>query len=71
MLVLVFAREALKQHVGEVLTGSKACGVMGVGGNKGAVAVSFKLYRRKVTVVCSHFAAHQVSVGLGWVLCLG
>jgi hypothetical protein len=39
-----------------------ACGVMGVGGNKGAVAISFSLMRRRVMVVTSHFAAHQV----GW-----
>lgn len=37
-----------------------ACGVLGVGGNKGAVGVAFSLYRRKVACVCSHFAAHQV-----------
>ena len=33
---------------------------MGVGGNKGAVALSFSLMRRRVVVVASHFAAHQV-----------
>lgn len=37
-----------------------ACGVLGVGGNKGAVAVEFTLHRRKLAIVCSHFAAHQV-----------
>ncbi len=39
-----------------------ACGVLGVGGNKGAVAVEFSVHRRKVAVVCSHFAAHQVGM---------
>lgn len=58
MLVLVFARAELMGEVGEVRTASKACGVMGMGGNKGAVAVAFQLWRRRVTVVCSHFAAH-------------
>lgn len=38
-----------------------ACGVLGMGGNKGAVAVSFSLHRRRIAFVCSHFAAHQVS----------
>ncbi len=47
-------------HCGEVSTASIACGVLGVGGNKGAVAVSFSLYRRRIAFVCSHFAAHQV-----------
>ena len=37
VLLLVFCRSELAQHVGEVSTASVACGVMGVGGNKGAV----------------------------------
>ena len=50
----------VQPHTGEVNTASIACGVLGVGGNKGAVAVSFSLHRRRVAFVCSHFAAHQV-----------
>lgn len=57
MLVIVCARAELAGEVGEVRTASKACGVMGVAGNKGAVAVTFELGRRSVTVVNSHFAA--------------
>lgn len=53
---------ALQGYLGEVATASVACGVLGVGGNKGAVAVEFTLHRRKMAVVCSHFAAHQVRV---------
>lgn len=60
MLVLVFARNNLRSSIGEVTTSSVACGVLGVGGNKGAVAVEFSVHRRRVAVVCSHFAAHQV-----------
>ena len=41
-------------------TASVACGVLGVGGNKGASAVAFSLFRRQVACLCSHFAAHQV-----------
>lgn len=56
-------RSALPQapNIGllQVSTASVACGVLGVGGNKGAVAVGFTLHRRKFAVVCSHFAAHQ------------
>ena len=59
MLVLVFARAGLREVLGEVSTASVACGVLGVGGNKGAVALGFTLYRRKLAVICSHFAAHQ------------
>lgn len=65
MLILVFARNHLRDHIGEVTTASVACGVLGVGGNKGAVAVEFSVHRRKIAVVCSHFAAHQV--GVSWV----
>lgn len=43
-------------------TASVACGVLGVGGNKGAVAVEFSLFRHKVALLCSHFAAHQGAV---------
>lgn len=60
MLIMVFARTQLRDHIGEVATGSVACGVLGVGGNKGAVAVEFSVHRHKVAVLCSHFAAHQV-----------
>jgi hypothetical protein len=35
---------------------------MGYGGNKGAVAVSFSLFRRRMVIVSSHFAAHQVGL---------
>ncbi|KAF8071307.1 IP5P13 [Scenedesmus sp. PABB004] len=62
VLVLVFARAELEPHIGEVATASVACGVMGVGGNKGGVAVSFTIFRRRVVVVSSHFAAHQDKV---------
>eukprot|EP00198_Chlamydomonas_reinhardtii_P003714 XP_001693050.1 inositol polyphosphate phosphatase [Chlamydomonas reinhardtii] len=62
MLALVFCRAQLRPHVGEVATASVPCGVMGVGGNKGAVAVSMSVYRRRIMFVCSHFAAHQERV---------
>ena len=60
VLVVVFARNRLISHVGNVATASVACGVMGVGGNKGAVALSFTLFRRRLIVLSSHFAAHKV-----------
>ncbi|KAL4534362.1 hypothetical protein Ndes2437B_g03641 [Nannochloris sp. 'desiccata'] len=62
MLIVAFARNNLRGHIGEVSTASVACGVLGVGGNKGAVAVEFTLHRQKIAVVCSHFAAHQNAV---------
>ncbi|KAL4426187.1 hypothetical protein ABPG77_007469 [Micractinium sp. CCAP 211/92] len=62
MLILVYARNHLRDSIGEVTTASVACGVLGVGGNKGAVAVEFSLHRRRLAVLCSHFAAHQGAV---------
>lgn len=62
MLLLVFVKREHAEHIGEVNTASVACGVMGVGGNKGAVAASMTLYRRRAVFVCSHFAAHQEKV---------
>ncbi|KXZ53097.1 hypothetical protein GPECTOR_8g88 [Gonium pectorale] len=62
LLAVVFCRADLRQHVGEVATANVACGVMGVGGNKGAVAVSMSVFRRRIMFVGSHFAAHQERV---------
>jgi len=62
LLVMAFVRDELSPHVGELKTSSVACGVLGVGGNKGAVALSFTVFRRTVLVLNSHFAAHQEKV---------
>ena len=62
MLIVAFARNNLKGHIGEIATTSVACGVLGVGGNKGAVAIEFSLYRQKIACICSHFAAHQNAI---------
>jgi hypothetical protein len=52
--------QELREVLGEVATASVATGVLGVGGNKGAVAIGFTLHRRRVAFLASHFAAHQV-----------
>lgn len=62
MLLLVFVKREHADYIGEVSTASVACGVMGVGGNKGAVAACMSIYRRRAVFVCSHFAAHQEKV---------
>ena len=64
MLIIVFARSNLGKSLGEVRTTSVACGILGVGGNKGAVAVHLSLYRHRMVFVCSHFAAHQNAVDM-------
>ena len=57
--------QELREVVGEVATASVATGVLGVGGNKGAVAIGFTLHRRRVAFLASHFAAHQVRAAAG------
>ena len=64
MLILVFARKDLENVLGNVNTSSVACGIFGVGGNKGAVAVQLSLYRHQFAFICSHFAAHQNAVDI-------
>lgn len=60
LLLCVFARRAMGSHMANTATGVVACGVGGFGGNKGAVAASFQLFGRRVLIMNSHFAAHQV-----------
>ena len=62
MLIMVFARCDLSESLGEIHTTSVACGILGVGGNKGAVAVHLSLYRHRFVFICSHFAAHQHAI---------
>ncbi len=60
MMVIVFVRTSLLPYIGEVSTDSVGTGVLGMGGNKGAVAVGFSIFRSFIAVLCSHFAAHEV-----------
>ena len=62
ILIVAFCRTSLSRYVGELASASVACGVLGVGGNKGAVSVSFSVYRRRFVFLSSHFAAHQDKV---------
>ena len=62
IIIYVFARQKLMKYVGNVGTAHVGTGVMGVGSNKGGVAITFSLYRRRVTVVAAHFAAHKENI---------
>eukprot|EP00889_Picochlorum_renovo_P000771 jgi/Picre1/27801/NNA_000765.t1 len=62
MIVMVFARTDISKDLGAVHTSAVACGILGVGGNKGAVAVQLTLFRHHFAFICSHFAAHQHAV---------
>jgi hypothetical protein len=60
MLLLVFSRLPMREHITNVTTGIVGCGVGGFGGNKGAAAVCMALFRQRVLLLTSHLAAHQV-----------
>lgn len=62
LFVVVFVKEELLQHVSHVATTSVACGMMGVVGNKGAVAVRLKLFNSYLCFVNCHLAAHTNQV---------
>ena len=55
----VFVKERYAQAVSDVRTGTVGTGIMGVGGNKGAVIVRFELFKSSICVVNCHLAAHQ------------
>eukprot|EP00210_Caulerpa_lentillifera_P003703 g3536.t1 len=62
IIIYVFARTKLMSFIGNIRTAHVGTGVMGLGSNKGGVAITFSLYRRRVTVVAAHFAAHKHNV---------
>lgn len=62
IIIYVFSRASLMHYLGNVGTAHVGTGVMGKGSNKGGVAITFTLYRRRVTAVAAHFAAHKDNV---------
>ncbi|KNE62423.1 hypothetical protein AMAG_07643 [Allomyces macrogynus ATCC 38327] len=59
MIVAVLAHESVVPHITEVESGYVGCGIMGVLGNKGAVAIRFKVFDTRICMVNSHLAADQ------------
>lgn len=62
ILLVVCAKAQLVPHIQNVETVVAGVGVMGVMGNKGAVAARMKIYDSTVCFVCSHLAAHRDNV---------
>eukprot|EP01018_Ginkgo_biloba_P026068 Gb_09329 [translate_table: standard] len=62
LLVAVWVRKDLQPYVGEVDVGAVACGFIRTLGNKGAVALKMRVFRRTLCVVNCHFAAHVDAV---------
>ncbi|KAG8886599.1 hypothetical protein FRB97_000018 [Tulasnella sp. 331] len=61
MLIIVIIRRTLRPHIGDVSSTSSGQGVMWLG-NKGGVAVRFRLYDTIFTFVNSHLAAFDDQV---------
>lgn len=62
MLLLVFVRKKYASQLGASVSAATPCGIMGVGGNKGAVGIRVSLFRRIISCVNCHLAAHQGAV---------
>lgn len=60
--IAVFVAAPLVRHVTDVVTHYVAVGIGQVIGNKGAVAVAFRLRGRSIACLCAHLAAHQNAV---------
>lgn len=58
MCIFLFTKKDLREEIKQLASCSMATGLMGVLGNKGAVALRFRLFNQKYIFVCSHLAAH-------------
>ncbi|XP_061452357.1 type II inositol 1,4,5-trisphosphate 5-phosphatase isoform X2 [Rhineura floridana] len=58
ILMLLYVRSELAVHVSEVEAEMVGTGIMGRMGNKGAVAIRFRLHNTSICMVNAHLAAH-------------
>lgn len=59
LALLVYIKRKWQPYVSSVEVEKIGVGVLGVGGNKGAVAIRFQLFDSSICFVNSHLAAHQ------------
>ena len=62
LLLIGYVREELFPYVHHLEEDKVACGILGVGGNKGGVGVRFNLYDTSFCFVTSHLSAHQEKI---------
>lgn len=62
LALMVYVDSRLAAHVTDAQAEAVGVGLLGVGGNKGAVCVRFDLYDTSFCFVNSHLAAHQAHV---------
>ncbi|KJE94431.1 synaptojanin-PB [Capsaspora owczarzaki ATCC 30864] len=58
----IFVRSDSISHVRDVVIGKHKTGFGGYAGNKGAVAIRFRMYSTSICFVCAHLAAGQSNV---------
>jgi len=59
LVLIIYAQERIVGHISDIATKTVSAGVLGMAGNKGAVAVEFKIFQTKFSVVNCHLAAHH------------
>mmetsp|Transcript_14190 Transcript_14190/g.21560 ORF Transcript_14190/g.21560 Transcript_14190/m.21560 type:complete len:699 (+) Transcript_14190:114-2210(+) len=62
LLMLVYTRRTLRNEVSSVDAAVTGVGILGVGGNKGAVVVRLNIYDSSLCFVNTHLAAHKNNV---------
>ncbi|PIA13658.1 DNase I-like protein, partial [Coemansia reversa NRRL 1564] len=62
MFLLVYVRTDVRKWITEVQTTAVGCGIMGVVGNKGAVAVRLMVQNTMICLVCAHLAHDAAQV---------
>lgn len=62
ILLLVYIKSELAMDVADVQVASAGVGVLGLMGNKGGVAIRFRLCLSSFCFVCSHLAAHRENI---------
>ncbi|CAI5477055.1 unnamed protein product [Closterium sp. Yama58-4] len=57
--LMVWARKGLRRHIHSVKASTVGCGLMGILGNKGSVAISMSVHETQFTFICAHLNAGE------------